>query len=625
MNSKGPCPTVCSPRIFFVRATNKRLDAQLLKGTAQPQTNDTRGMGYEQTLVPTGEPSQPYNTSKTLKQSTNFELLSSLSEAMDTSEYEGMQPTQNIHTPKRYEQQRPATALKATQNFPHSAGYEQQLPHSVDPATEMPARKAPKYEQSRKVEIPPHLQPKGGTGGPQVDRQYAKLRHLFDERSNAEDTDEGSEFDLAGRQKAEQDQLNSEWYAPTPRTQIRPPSPEFKVEEPAMGYTPGSKPVIMSANTRIEMPIPSRKHQEAKLPFHIQKQVSPSKAPMNRRDVETTKLTPVKKPTPRYEQEGSLPPHLRRGLATGNSSGPTSPDGPSERFLPPHQQAKENLLSPHGQVKPSAELPHTYRNHVGTQPKERAEQSISGGRSDPNKALPPHLRSTSTPGLMQTIKSTADADKTGAVGGPSTSNRLQQKENLPPHLLGRQPQSPTVQKTSESEAEMKQPQAQQPMLPKHVHTKETAAPPPVSKPTLGFTMTNVTTIYGDESPKKPVLTIAPIITLHEIVNLSEADWLAKINADQQKAKAKLNGETQAAVSHRGQPSQRVPFRTSGQLNEETPLQTSTQPSQDLVPHTSGQPSQDLPLRNSDAVRPQQATSVGTSEVRHKSVLPKNYS
>ena len=615
MNNKGLCPAVCGSRIFFVRATNKKLDAQPHQGTAQKQANDTRGKGYEQTLVPTGEPSQPFNTPKALKQSTNFELLSSLSEAMDTSEYDGMQPTQNIHTPKRYEQQRPATALKATQNFPKAAGYEQQLPPSVNLATEMPPRKTSKYEQPRKVEIPPHLQPKGRASGPQVDKQYAKLRHLFDENSNAGDTDEGSEFDLARQQKAEQDQLNAEWYAPTPRTQIRPPSPEFEVEEVAMNYTPGSKPVVMSANTRIEMPIPSRKHQEAKLPLHIQHQVSPSKAPMNRRDVETTKLTPVKKPVARYEQDDSLPPHLRRGPPAGTSPGPNSPDGPAKRFLPPHQQARENLPSPRGQDRPSPELVHMYKNQSGTQPKERAQQPTSG-ISEVKKALPPHLRSTSTPGVMQTIKSKADVDRAETTFASPTANHIQQKENLPPHRLGKQPQSPTVQKNSESEAKMKELQAEQGMPPKHIQTKKAAAPPSVSKPTLGFTMTNVTTIYGDDSPKEPVLTFSPIITLHEQINISEAEWLAKIDEDQQKVKAELLiKETPTAVSHRGQPSQGIPLRTSGQLDQVIPLQSSAQPSQDLPLRTSGQPSQNLAPQTSQTVQPQQAGSVGTSEVR----------
>ncbi|MCJ1326989.1 hypothetical protein MMC10_003655 [Thelotrema lepadinum] len=536
------------------------------RGTAQQQTLDTNGIVYEQPLVPTGDSPQPYNPSKSSPHSSNYELLKSLHEGIGLS---------------KKEEDKAKAALKATQNLPTAPGYGLQTSRFANPATGMPPQNIPKPkpERPRKVKIPPHLQPKGVTTSPQVDRKYAKLRHLFDEDPIAEDTEDHGELDLAAKQKAEQDRLNSEWYTPTPRYQRRPRTPDVDAEDAAMKFLQESKPVVKSADTRIEMPIPSRKHQEGKLPLRIQSQVSPSKAQPNRRNVETAKPTPVEKSPARYDHEGSLPPHLRRGPPAGASSKPNTPNVPADRSLPAHQQAKDNT-PPHAREKLWAELQAMHKSPIGPQHNEGTKYPTQD-LPEAKKALPPHLRGTSMPRSTQNTDSKTGTAKAQTGTGSPSANPFQQKENLPPHLSGRQPTN--LQKQNEGEAKMKQPHAERSMPTKHVQTKEPATPAPVSKPSLGFTMTAVTTIYGDESPtppKGPVFSMSPVTTIWETVPMTHTEFLNKIDADRQKAKE--------------------------QLEKEKTADTAARP---------GQPSQDLTLRTSQAVQPHDAGSVGTPSER----------
>ena len=105
-------------KIFFVRATNRRLDQRHHRGTAQQQTLDTNGIVYEQPLVPTGDSPQPYNPSKSSPHSSNYELLKSLHEGIGLSKKEedkakGMQSTQNLLTTKKSRTLIPCSRVKS--------------------------------------------------------------------------------------------------------------------------------------------------------------------------------------------------------------------------------------------------------------------------------------------------------------------------------------------------------------------------------------------------------------------------------------------------------------------------------------------------------------------------------
>ena len=398
--------------------------------------------------------------------------------------------------------------------------------------------KMPTPERPRKIPMQHKDSPRMD---PRDMAKYNQLAHLFADENDPEAEIE-TEEDRIRWKKAEEEAMNAQWYAPTTRCMIKPPTPDsIPVEREIVELSPRSRRNAEVPNINGEISKPIYQPAKEKIPQHIRRGPSGGPPKLNQHElaVENTRPEWVTKSPETFKE--TRPPHFREVASPSNTSSPNRDETkirkiPIDPSIPQSQLQK--ILPPH-LLEQGREVPFMLPKN-GRQPQAAIRSQQSMLKDSKNKeALPSYLRDLSSLAPSPEIKS--EAEKVEKAIENAAATRPQSKEDLPPHLRGASLWSRSANSEHEVNSTAEPMENLKPIQQEGI--KEVKATAPQTKPKMGFALVPVTTIYGDDIPEIPKSGFTKIVTIHEQPPMSKEEFLAKANFLIQKAKQAHNLKT----------------------------------------------------------------------------------